>query len=74
VGDTAQVIERDGVGVVVERFASDEYARAADALLGMVADPTTGARCRASAEARYGLAHGVEAYARVYADLLQSAQ
>jgi glycosyltransferase involved in cell wall biosynthesis len=72
VGDTAAVIERDGVGVVVERFTPDEYARAGDALLALVADRATAARCRASAEARYGLTMGVDAYARVYADLVQS--
>jgi glycosyltransferase involved in cell wall biosynthesis len=72
VGDTAAVIERDRVGVVVERFGPDEYARAADALLGLVSDPGTAARCRASAEARYALAHGVDAYADIYRALAGS--
>ena len=66
VGDTAKVIERDRVGVVVERFAPEEYGRAADALLRLAADPEIGRRCRASAEGRYALALGVEGYARIY--------
>ena len=66
VGDTAKVIERDRVGVVVERFAPEEYERAADALLRLAADPEIGRRCRASAEGRYALALGVEGYARIY--------
>lgn len=72
VGDTAAVIERDRVGVVIESLDAAGYARAADALVELLADPHVGARCRASAEARYGLGHGVDAYAGIYADLLRS--
>jgi glycosyltransferase involved in cell wall biosynthesis len=70
IGDSARVIETDGVGVVLEGFSADERVRCADALLTLAADPEVGARCRATADRRYALADGVAGYARVYRELI----
>jgi len=69
VGDSATVIDSEGVGVVLEGFTSEERIRAADAMLALASDPGIGGRCRETAERRYALALGVDAYASIYSGL-----
>jgi glycosyltransferase involved in cell wall biosynthesis len=69
VGDTDR-LPADGVGVLVERLDPAAYASAARALVALARDASTRARCRAVAEERYDLAHGVEAYAGLYESVL----
>ncbi len=66
VGDTAAVIEEDGVGVVVEALGDDEYRRVARALAARAGEPGMAKECRQVAQARYALDAAVEAYARLY--------
>ncbi|MEQ9398236.1 MAG: glycosyltransferase [Longimicrobiales bacterium] len=70
VGDTADVIQEDGVGVVVDPRDPTGWPAAVEALAAMARDPGTAARCRRSAEARYALADGVEAYHALYRHML----
>jgi glycosyltransferase involved in cell wall biosynthesis len=69
IGDVDEVLDGSGVGVAVEAFTPEAYARAAERLRDLFADPGLSARCRALAEARYGLDRGVEAYHRLYGEL-----
>ena len=65
IGDTDR-LPADGVGVLVGGLEPTAYAAAARALVALARDPGTRARCRAIAEERYDLAHGVRAYAELY--------
>jgi glycosyltransferase involved in cell wall biosynthesis len=64
-GDT-EILEADGVGVLLDPFCPDAYAPAARRLVELVRRPDTRRRCRAVAEARYDLERGVDAYASLY--------
>lgn len=69
IGDLDQIVEAEGVGVLVKGFGSDAYREALDRLRALLQDPATPARCRALALSGYRLEGGVEAYARLYDDL-----
>jgi glycosyltransferase involved in cell wall biosynthesis len=66
VGDLDQVVEREGVGVLVDGFTPEAYRRAAERLRDLRRDPGTAARCRRLAETRYSLDAGVTAYHELY--------
>ena len=66
VGDSADVIEREGVGVVVERFEEPEYRRVATELCALAKRADTAGRCRDVARARYSLGGAVDAYRGLY--------
>jgi glycosyltransferase involved in cell wall biosynthesis len=69
IGDLDQVVEAQGVGVLVKGFSSDAYREALERLRTLLQDPSTPARCRALAVNGYSLNRGVEAYARIYDEL-----
>jgi glycosyltransferase involved in cell wall biosynthesis len=69
VGDTDR-LPADRVGVLVDRLDAAAYESAARELVALARDPSTRARCRAVAEERYDLAHGVGAYAELYQAVL----
>jgi glycosyltransferase involved in cell wall biosynthesis len=66
VGDLDQVVEQEGVGVLLEGFTPEAYGRAAERLRDLLADPGTAARCRRLAQTRYSLDAGVTAYHGLY--------
>ena len=70
VGDSAHVIRSDGVGAVVSALNAQGFAEAVRTLLDVLASPDLVERCRASAARRYDLERGVEAYARLYREVL----
>ncbi len=72
VGDSAAVIRADDVGAVVPALDRDGFDVAARRLLAVLAAPDIVERCRASAARRYDLALGVDAYSRLYADVLRA--
>lgn len=69
IGDVADILEGENIGIVLHDFSSDALAHAVDRLLALIEDQSTAARCRATAEKHFSLQRGVEAYSRIYADL-----
>ncbi|HZB46584.1 MAG TPA: glycosyltransferase [Pyrinomonadaceae bacterium] len=67
IGDTDEVLEREAVGVLVQRFHRESYARAAEEALALADDPSTPARCLAAARRHFDLAAvGGARYLNVY--------
>jgi glycosyltransferase involved in cell wall biosynthesis len=70
VGDTDELLRRNGVGVVIEQHDTGAYALALDALEALLGDPSLGDRCRATARAELSLDEvGVPRYRGVYESL-----
>jgi glycosyltransferase involved in cell wall biosynthesis len=69
IGDLDGLIEAEGVGVFVNGYTDQDFAAARRALVQLLADPGTPARCRKMAESRYGLESGVAAYHAFYRNL-----
>lgn len=70
VGDSARVVEQEGVGAVVEAFHPAAYRDAVERLMALAREPGVAARCRAAAEGRYDLAKAVDAYDALYRAIL----
>lgn len=73
VGDMAAVLRDENVGVALDDFSVAALDRGLDALLALVADPATSARCVAAAQRHFSLAEGVARYRTVWQSLLDSA-
>jgi glycosyltransferase involved in cell wall biosynthesis len=73
VGDTTELTEADGTGVVIENFSPEGYRSALEKLDKMLEDKAALAeKCRASARKRFDLfTVGGERYRRLYRNLLQ---
>lgn len=69
IGDVDELIESEGVGVLVDRFTDESYRGAAEALGRLMGDPDTSRRCRQAAENRLGLDTALAAYRDLYAEL-----
>lgn len=69
VGDMAAVIEGERVGVAVQAFDDAALTNGLNALLQVVADPATLARCVAAAQKHFSLDEGVERYRGIYKQL-----
>src|SRR5699024_10630707 len=69
IGDTDRLSADGGTGQVAGLYPP-AYGAADRALVALASYPDTRARCRAVAEERYDLAHGVRAYAELYEALL----
>lgn len=70
IGDLDEIVEHEGVGVLVEAFTDEAYGRAAHRLARLLEDPTLPHRCRALAERRYDVAVGAAAYESLYCDMM----
>jgi glycosyltransferase involved in cell wall biosynthesis len=70
VGDMAEVLEGERVGVALRAFDGDSLAAGLARLLALAADPSTPARCVAAAKKHFSLDEGVRRYAAVYRELL----
>lgn len=66
VGDGADIVERDGVGVVVDPFAPATFAAAAVRLRDLAAEPDVSTRCRQAAERYFDVRKAVAGYDRMY--------
>ena len=73
IGDTAEILEREGVGILVDEGDEEGLRRSAAELVALAADPSTQERCRGVAERDYGRALGVRRYAGLYRDLMDLA-
>jgi glycosyltransferase involved in cell wall biosynthesis len=69
VGDMAEVLEGEGVGVALKSFDESALANGLETLLQLAADPATRARCVAAAQKHFSLDEGVRRYAAVYEQL-----
>jgi hypothetical protein len=69
VGDLDEVVEKESVGVLVDSFSDDAYAKAWRRLEDLLQDPGLAHRCRRLAESRYGLDLGIEMYRQLYLEL-----
>ena len=69
VGDMAAVIEGERVGVAVQAFDDAALTNGLNALLQVVADPATLARCVAAAQKHFSLDEGVERSRGIYEQL-----
>ena len=71
VGDVADIIRKNNVGVIVEGASVAQMETAFDALQTLMQDPDLSKRCRATAEAVFSLEAGTEAYREIYASILK---
>jgi glycosyltransferase involved in cell wall biosynthesis len=65
-GDSADVVERDQIGVVVRSHDDEAYAAAGAQLIRLLRSPGLVPRCRLAAEAHYGLKGACEAQLQLY--------
>lgn len=70
VGDTAELVSSNRIGVVVDKFEEAEYSRALKELSGLLDEgDALRKRCRKSAEEYLALEIGVKKYASIYKSL-----
>ncbi|MCK0171438.1 glycosyltransferase [Aliiroseovarius sp. S1123] len=70
VGDVADIVRKNNVGVIVEGASVQQMGTAFAALQTLMKDPDLPSRCRATAEAVFSLETGTEAYREIYASIL----
>jgi glycosyltransferase involved in cell wall biosynthesis len=71
--DSVELVAREGVGVVVREFSPAAYRDALVAVLELVADRETPARCRRVAERELSVSIGAARYADIYRELVDGA-
>ena len=69
VGDMAEVLEKDQVGLVITSFDDEAMIAALKQLINLVDDPESSARCVASAQKHFSLDEGVRLYHEIYKKL-----
>lgn len=69
VGDMAEILEGDRVGVAISGFDAETIRAGMVRLLALLADPETSSRCVASAQVHFSLEEGVRRYQAVYRSL-----
>jgi glycosyltransferase involved in cell wall biosynthesis len=69
IGDLDDIVEREGVGVLVDGFSETAYLVAVRRLARLLEDPGLSERCRRLAETRYTVELGVGAYRQIYDEL-----
>ncbi len=69
VGDMAQVLEGENVGVAIDAFDPATLDAGLQRLLALADDPATARRCVAAAQRHFSLKEGVARYAAIYSGL-----
>lgn len=69
VGDMAQVLESEQVGVVLDGFSDKELENCVDQLLDLARQSDISSRCRNAAIRHFSLDEGVKSYARIWKEL-----
>jgi len=69
VGDAADLVRDDGLGIVVDPAATASFPERAQELVALGADDATRRRCRATAEQRFDIATAARTYDRVYSEV-----
>jgi glycosyltransferase involved in cell wall biosynthesis len=72
VGDVADIVRKNNVGVIVEGASVQQMETAFDALQILMQDPNLARRCGATAGAVFSLEAGTEAYREIYASILNT--
>jgi glycosyltransferase involved in cell wall biosynthesis len=72
IGDLDDIVEREGVGVLIDGFSEAAYSAALRRLKGLLEDPGLSGRCRRLAETRYSVELGVDAYHGLYTELVMN--
>jgi len=70
IGDLDDIVEREGVGVLIDGFSEPDYARGAARLRRLLQDPDISDRCRRLAESHYSVNLGVNAYRKLYEEIV----
>lgn len=66
IGDIDQILEKEGVGILLRGFSQGEMKEAAKKLLELTKDPEVSNRCVKTAEKYFSLERGVQAYDKIY--------
>ena len=66
IGDVADIVATDRVGVVTSDFSEGALRQAVDRLIAMADDPDTKTRCIAAAQRRFSVTDGAAAYRGIY--------
>jgi len=69
VGDMAEILEREMVGVALRGFNSDSRAAAVQRLIELAGHPDIAKRCVEVAHRYFSLVSGVQAYGSLYSEL-----
>ncbi len=72
IGDLDNIIEREGVGVVVREFTATGYREATARLRALLQDRTISDRCRRLAESHFDVESGADRYLDLYRTLCTS--
>ena len=72
VGDVAEIIRENNVGVIVDGESEEDIHKAFDKLYNLLQDTDLSIRCRATAKAIFSLESGTEAYGGIYNEILKS--
>ena len=69
IGDLDDIVEKEGVGVLVDDFSEVAYSAAARRIERLLEDPGLSQRCRRLAETRYSVDLGADTYRELYVEL-----
>ena len=73
IGDSDDMVESEGVGVVVKSFCEDEYVKAVKKLTNMLSEgEKLTARCRNTAQKYFSLKNGSNKFYNIYEEVLRS--
>lgn len=72
VGDMAAILEKEQVGLAVDRFDEPSMRVAIDRLLQLTQTPGIQARCREVAMRHFSLEDGVNSYRKIYSGLIEA--
>lgn len=72
VGDVAEIISENDVGVIIEGESEEDIHKAFDTLNKLMQDTDLSIRCRATAKTIFSLESGTEAYGNIYTEILKS--
>ena len=72
VGDVAEIIRENNVGVIIEGESEEDIHNAFNTLHNLMQDIDLSIRCRAAAKAIFSLESGTEVYGNIYTEILKS--
>ena len=72
VGDVAEIVRKNNVGVIVEGISKEKMEKAFESLLTLMKDPKLNARCRSTSENLFSLKSGTESYRKIYNSIINN--
>lgn len=69
VGDMAEIIEEERVGIAVSGFEQEEVKVGLQRMLALLQEPDLGERCRKAALKHFSLEQGIASYSEIYRNL-----